>query len=362
MAREKEFFIGNYDHMDDFYERIDLLRSENLYNPERDNDRHLRDLIERRPGAIKVAKEIGERAWRLVGSVYIGDGIGVVAGLVVAKDARKQGIGGLLLDAAEEQLITEGHRQFELQIDEGQDELKEWYQKRGFTPRYIAVGLIKPLRLPDHQIIEEGEQQLTRQQVREAFLTLYFFERDSAKFEDKELGNKDNFSIETPGLKQLFKESAIPALRDAFFLEDDLLCKLSITPWLSYSTEEQPQEEDHVVAWVKRFSEYFLYGHSKNKGIPKKIPNDRFLFMRPLEDVRNYGRLMYASTLDIYGEYVCYDQANDTIIPFAIDPNEGIVHMSDEEGASMIERMVACAEAYRLASRKQPSYILRRHA
>ena len=362
MSEVKRFSIENYNHSFDFHERIDLLREENLYNPERDNDMYLKSLTERRPEAIKVAREIGKISCRMLGSIYIGDGIGVVGGLVVAKDARRCGIGGALLDAAEDVLIAEGHRQFEIQIDDGQDELAEWYCKRGFKPRYFAVGLMKPLRIPDRHIIYEDQQQLTRERVNKAFITLYSGKRLSHKLKGLPTG-EDSFTFNTIGLSQLFKTSSIPALRNAFFLEERLTCKLTTSPWQAYATEKSPQEEDHFIAWIRRFSEYFIYGEKSTKGeVPEKIANDTFLFLRILEDRREYGRLRNVGELDIEGDYVCYDQANNYVFPFSIEPNQGIVRMSDEKAAIMLERMVACAEALQLTARGQETYVVRNNS
>lgn len=345
-----DIYIGNCVE-DDLGGRAELLVREGLYNPERDSYKDIRELIQRRPGAVKVAKVLGELT--VVGSVYIGDGIGVVQGLVVAPEVRRCGIGGALLDAAEQQLIDDGRRQFELQIDDDQDELKDWYRKRGFTPRYVAIGLVKPLGFPDRRIIEEGEGELSQERIRDAFMTIYFGKGANFTIRD----SRNDFSLDTRGIKKILKESSVPALRHAYFAEEGPELSLATMPWVVYSTEKHPLLEDHVITWTKKKSSFFI---RKPEGSVEFFPNDTHLFLRRLKDVREHGISIDSGALDMYDDYLCYDQANKTIIPFSIDGREGIVRMSEEEGARMVESMVACAEAYRLDKRHQEPYVFRR--
>jgi len=369
MAEFGDYIINNYVHEKDFEVRNDLLEAAGLLNPERDNEPYLRDVSKRRPGAIKMARMLIDtdlRIWQDVGSIFIADGIGIAEGLVVAEYARNRGIGRALLRAGAEQLVSEGHLHFELQIDEGQDDLEGWYlgvEGLQFKRMYVAVGLMSPLTRPDRPIIKEEEQQLTHERVRDAFMAFYRMEYPGFHSRPSPFGGEDELALDTTGLKQLFKNASVPALQNAFLAEDGVFCPLHTSPWLTYASEAEPQVEKSTIAWARRLSDALLYDpEQKQTGlIPEKIPNDACLFLRLLEDdVHPQGRLPYHGELEIYGDYVCYDQANGRAIPFSIEPDVGIVPMSEEKSAIMLECLVASAQAYRMYQRYQTAHIVRK--
>lgn len=65
---------------------------------------------------------------------------GLVADLCVEKAVRSQGIGGMLLNAAEEDLLAAGAQQVLLAIVAGEQRAINFYAKRGYVPNGQKIG------------------------------------------------------------------------------------------------------------------------------------------------------------------------------------------------------------------------------
>jgi len=71
--------------------------------------------------------------------------MGEIDELFVLPEARAQGTGATLLAAAEQQLAAAGCLHLQLQLSLGNRTARDFYQKRGFTPRAGYELLDKPL-------------------------------------------------------------------------------------------------------------------------------------------------------------------------------------------------------------------------
>lgn len=110
-----------------------------LYDPDRDTDA----MLARYASTVLVAEVEGE----VVGSVYASEGImPIVWRLAVRETHRRRGIGSLLLEAAAQQLATQGHPDFELFVDSEDLDVQAWYTKRDLHPGGEYVSLWRPTR------------------------------------------------------------------------------------------------------------------------------------------------------------------------------------------------------------------------
>lgn len=96
-----------------------------------DTKERLTAKIARDPESILVA-EIGGK---VVGNVFfLEDGWNsLIFRLAVQKEHQGKGIGGALLEAAEQKLKSRGHRQVMLMVRDSEDDLKEFYTRRGYV-------------------------------------------------------------------------------------------------------------------------------------------------------------------------------------------------------------------------------------
>lgn len=120
--------IRNYKDKD--YESVKRnLEEGSLFEPHWDSRETLQRMIAQDPESILVAEKDGE----VVGNVYIiRFWEAHIFRLAVKKNHRNQGIGTLLLKAAEEKMKERGIEEYELYFEADNKELEAFYRERGF--------------------------------------------------------------------------------------------------------------------------------------------------------------------------------------------------------------------------------------
>lgn len=110
-----------------------------------DSDRATHQLLQRDPEAIIVA----ERRGRLVGTVIAGwDGWRAhLYRLAVHPDHRRQGLGQLLLEAAEQRLAALGATRFDAMVLEGNELGASAWRARGYGPQEEWRRCVRPAPL-----------------------------------------------------------------------------------------------------------------------------------------------------------------------------------------------------------------------
>lgn len=387
--------IRDYDLSRDFHSVAELLYNEGMFHPERDRYEQLKKL----DGNVrmKVAVAMGER---IVGSLYINGGIGVVEGVVVHPDFRRLGIGGRLVREAMNQLSREGHRYIELQVDDDRDDLKAWYESLGFERNYHVVGMMRPIEpTPCREAPQLEMDFLDRKTVNKAFMDLYMRYRDRTgyfaplepdytssltheEFEEAKRLNPTRTSNELMDayvkgwfirppingqriyrmdwdhVDDIIKHSSLPALRSAYFFArewDDVVP----TPWIPFSSEGEGSEIEHVQCWLGRGSELAFPPERRSdfegggwlEDMLCTVPNDTFLFLRQVKGIQRFGCPPSLNGIKPDGDFLCYDRANENIFAFRI--KNGLTEpLNSEETAIMQEEMVRYVRAYELLMRQ----------
>lgn len=391
--QEDEITIRKFSARAHFLQVAELLDSEGMFNQERDTWSQLQ--LPDNENRIRVAIAAGGR---VVGSVYINGGIGLVEGLVVHPDFRGQGIGPRLLDAAEQKLREDGHQNMELQIDVGQDGLEAWYRANGFEVNYKVVGLIRPITPLEGvpkvaeaaDVSETSVDYLERNVVHGAFMNIYWRYRSRfgyyelphldipksyATFLEKSDGLWDIPRVRSDRLKiggespvvcgaiiptpfagtmdELLRSSSIPALQAGGFY-DGYWRTSSTTPWVEVPSDEDEQAAEHLQCWMGRYREMLEPLQYRSVQIEQNcapelffqtLPNDALLFLRQLKGVKRFGRPVPLKAIEPEGDYVCYDRANNNMFAFRITGQHTEL-LRPEETATIFEDLVRCAEIY----------------
>lgn len=386
--------IRNYRLSSDFEAVAELLYSEGMFNPERDRYEHLKKIDDRIP--MKVAVAMGER---VVGSLYINGGIGVVEGVVVHPDFRRRGVGRRLVQAAMEQLRRDGHRSMELQIDEDREDLRAWYESLGFKRTYHVVGMMQPLE-PEAALEppEISVEKLDRAMVSKAFMDVYMRYRPRSHFEYREpILSRDEIEMTYEGTAEIrkrfpnldmrkflddykygaynqpaifaeerppelmweevdgiLKESSIPPLRAACFY-GWAWGPSALSAWVTLPHRSNDANTELVQSWLGRHTEYPKalvwkddVDASKLNSIMDRyypIPNNNFLFLRQIKGVRRFGRPPSLADMKIDGDFLCHDQANNNTFAFRIKDTLTELLTLDET-AIMLEELVRYAKGY----------------
>lgn len=120
-----------------------LLEEGGLFERDWDREESLREKVDRYPGSIVVAEQGND----VVGVVYLSeDGWGAfLFRLAVRRSHRKMRIGAQLLREAEARLKKVGVRVVSIFVDEADQELREYYEKRGFVPAKLYRCMDKVL-------------------------------------------------------------------------------------------------------------------------------------------------------------------------------------------------------------------------
>lgn len=342
MTEREAVVVSNFKYPDDYLGRAKLLEETGLFNPVRDTPSRVQETINKRPNAIKVAKRLGSDA--VIGTVFIGDGIGLVEALAVDPEWRDQGVGSSLLREAEDELKSQGYDNLEVQVDPGQDDLDAWYKKRGFKVAYETRGMIKFIKDDDRyvDIFEEGTGKLDRERVRHSFEKLYFMMRtDYTCF----------YFLDTRGVTRAFRDSPFPTLHTANIVAEDEHVCFTATPYYIYASADDPNETSYFVQWAGRSKENseILLPNIDESMVPYEEAcyplQNTVLILRRVEVPAHYGEVVpdKSRKLGLDGMYVACDQANNDLFSFEIESEE-VRRLSPEDNAKVLESMVACAE------------------
>lgn len=395
--RADDIVIRDYRLDRDFDAVAELLHSEGMFNQERDRYEQLEKLGDN--VHMKVAVAMGER---IVGSLYINGGIGVVEGVVVHPDFRRRGVGRRLVKEAMRQLSTEGHRYIELQVDDDRDDLKAWYESLGFERNYHVVGMMQELE-PAKRAVRASDIEvdvLDHETVHRAFNDIYFryrshsgyFEPISLQVKPEELTWEQIFEIQDryPGisstrlfetlsrggydqppilgdrvywldwrfLDNVIRQGSIPALRNACFY-GRAHEGATATPWVIFSPEDDSSQSEEIQCWLGRVTEapMTLVRRKEVVGEPRTledvfelIPNNTFLFLRQIKSIQRFGRSPKLSNLSPDGDFLCLDQGNNTIFAFRII-SERVELINMEGTAILLEDMVRYAKCYEIMAK-----------
>jgi len=114
----------------DFPSVKENLSNAEMYEENWDNEKNLNEKIKRNPDSILVAEEDG----KVVGNIFVvEDGWGSwIFRLAVNENRRKEGVGTLLLQSAENLLKKRGIKEVALLIEKKKEHLKDFYGKRGY--------------------------------------------------------------------------------------------------------------------------------------------------------------------------------------------------------------------------------------
>jgi len=125
--------------------------------------RRLTPLLDRPDGAVLVA----QRGERVVGWVHVlrverleADPFGELGGLVVDASCRSQGVGSLLLRAAENWTLAHGLRRLRVRSNVVREAAHRFYETRGYTRSKQQAIFDKPLEATER--LEDG---LTRERI-----------------------------------------------------------------------------------------------------------------------------------------------------------------------------------------------------
>ncbi len=126
----KEYMIRGYKSQD-FEAMHRVLTESGLLDPGIDTRAKFDEKTRRDPESILVAF----RENTLIGTVFfIEDGWNaLIFHLAVKKECRKRGVGSLLMAEAEKTLLSRGATHIGLFVDDIDDDLRDYYQKRGYT-------------------------------------------------------------------------------------------------------------------------------------------------------------------------------------------------------------------------------------
>ena len=398
--------IRDYRLSSDFQAVAELLASEGMFNPERDRYERLKKL--EYGGTLKNMKVAVAMGERIVGSLYINGGIGVVEGIVVHPDFRRQGVGRQLVQAAMDQLRKDGHRSMELQIDEDREDLRAWYESLGFKRTYHVVGMMQPLEPePVFELSEVVVDRLDRSVVSQAFMDVYMRYRPRTRFKYREpIQSRDEIEMTHEGVAEIRRR--FPKLNMRQFMDDythgaynqpaisaeekppklrweevdGILRKSSIPPlraacfhgwawgaselsaWIVLPHESNDANTELVQSWLGKHTEYpktlvwrVDVDASEFKTLMDRyypIPNNNFLFLRQIKGIRRFGCPPSLDGTRIDGDFLCHDQANNNTFAFRIKDNLTEL-LTLEETAVMLEELVRYARDYeQLAEAHRP--------
>lgn len=122
-------------YTDSDYEDVRLNLEEGaLFHPEESRRSNLRAEIKRNPGSILVAETEGHAVGNIF--IYTPENIPIASlwSLAVRRAYRKQGIGSLLLSDSESRLRKDGIKKVVIMPEDGREDIREYYMKRGYIP------------------------------------------------------------------------------------------------------------------------------------------------------------------------------------------------------------------------------------
>jgi ribosomal protein S18 acetylase RimI-like enzyme len=127
----------------DFPELEELLKATGVYYEPLDKRQTFKKKIEHDPASIIVAED----AERIVGAVFIiyDPWESFIYHLGVLPDYRGQGLANRLMDEAEKRLKMRGMNRPTLFVEEGKEEIVEFYRKRGWFVLYKVFCMEKQL-------------------------------------------------------------------------------------------------------------------------------------------------------------------------------------------------------------------------
>lgn len=144
-VEQRKTIIRAYNPKTDFESVKRNLQADNIFDEEWDSKERLEKLTSERPKSILIAEE--DR--KVIGSIFQTDRLyPYFWRLVVREDYRGKGIGERLLNAVEQQLKEEGHKEIGIFVDETHEEVKNWYIKRGFELTGLYRAMWKPINNP----------------------------------------------------------------------------------------------------------------------------------------------------------------------------------------------------------------------
>ena len=140
-AKMSEATIRQYTPADYADVRKNLEEGRLFYEP-MDSEEQLTRLHEQSPQSLIVAEQDGT----VVGNVIVLHDWGpLVFRLAVRKEFRNRGIGTQLMEAAEEQVRSEGFREIHLMVDAGDIEVLNYYRKRQYKEGHLYRWMSKEL-------------------------------------------------------------------------------------------------------------------------------------------------------------------------------------------------------------------------
>lgn len=121
-----------------------LLEEGNLYYEPNDSQKRLDEKISRDPKSIFIAQDLDQ----IVGTVSLmEDGrMAFIFRLAVRPTHRNRGIGRNLMDKAEEELRSRGHKEINILVEEDNNELKDYYRRQGYEEGHPYRWMAKEVR------------------------------------------------------------------------------------------------------------------------------------------------------------------------------------------------------------------------
>lgn len=136
--------IRNYNPDTDYSQMKQILEEGGLFYGPTDASERLAEKVRRDPDSIIVAAINGQ----IVGTVTLmEDGrMPLIFRLAVRNDQRRHGIGQKLMEVAEKRLKDRGYATVHISVDENNEELKEYYRRRGYEEGNIYRWMYKEVK------------------------------------------------------------------------------------------------------------------------------------------------------------------------------------------------------------------------
>ncbi len=115
----------------DYPQVIAIIKDGDLYDSVWDTEENFSGMCDRDPQSMLVAEIDGE----IVGNIFLvpyGSKVTFLFRLAVKKSHQRQGIATQLLEHAQEYLLKNSYTEVGLLVDSGDEELQNYYEKRGF--------------------------------------------------------------------------------------------------------------------------------------------------------------------------------------------------------------------------------------
>lgn len=121
---------------------VAVLKEAGIFDEDMDAEMRYQGKIEKSPGSILIALSGAQ----VIGCIVVVEEWGpLLFRLAIVKEFRHKGLGGQLLEQAEEYLRKKYHKEAHLLVEENDRDLQKYYEKRGYKQGGIYRWMAKRL-------------------------------------------------------------------------------------------------------------------------------------------------------------------------------------------------------------------------